>query len=344
MEGKSGKFNPPPLVIGNVVVDPPLVLAPMAGITDDIFRCIMAEHGVGLVTTEMISTEGILRSQPATWRLCTQEPPLQIPLAVQLFGRDPVSLAEAARRMETRGASIIDINAGCPVKKVVRQGAGADLLKDMDRLAGIVEEVKKAVCIPVTVKIRLGWDDHSKEPVEIAKRLESAGVDAITVHGRTAVQQYRGRAEWSWIKRVKDAVGVPIIGNGDVTTPALAEEMLLRAGCDAVMIGRGSLGNPWLLSTIAAKWGRRPASCDLPGWDDFLTTVHRHLEDFRRKAQRPAGHYRKILIWYSKGCPESNQIRFELAGMEQPESMLRHFRVWVGKIMQKGVPFLPCKV
>ncbi|MFP5213583.1 MAG: tRNA dihydrouridine synthase, partial [Acidobacteriota bacterium] len=189
--------SPPPLRIGNVVVDPPLVLAPMAGVTDQVYRSVMADHGIGLAVTEMVSIQGVVRNQAETWDLCRQNVPLGVPLSVQIFGSEPEAMAEAARLMEAEGAAIIDINAGCPVKKVVKSGSGACLLKNPDALAYLVEAAKKAVSVPVTVKVRLGWDNASRNVVEVARRLESAGADAIAVHGRTAVQFYGGQADWS---------------------------------------------------------------------------------------------------------------------------------------------------
>jgi tRNA-dihydrouridine synthase B len=339
-ERKAG-FSPKALKIGNVVIDPPLILAPMAGVADSAYRYIMAEHGAGLVVSEMVSIQGLVRDQPETWSLCDQDPPLNVPMAVQLFGNDPTVMAEAARQVEARGAPIIDINAGCPVRKVAKQGAGASLLKDPDLLARMTEEVKGAVNVPVTVKVRLGWDSESTRIVELARRLSSSGADAITVHARTAVQFYGGKADWSWIRRVKDAVDIPVVGNGDITSPALADRMFLQTGCDAVMIGRATQGNPWILSSIASKWGVRGDS--LPDWSDFYETVHMHLELFQRGRPRSSGHFRKLIIWYSKGLPGSAQLRAQLASLQSPQEMIALFRNWVDGIIARGIPFLPVK-
>lgn len=344
MTEDSPRFRPGPLRIGNLLLDPPLILAPMAGVTDGVYRALMADFGVGMVTTEMVSIQGLVRNQRVTWELCRQSPPITIPLAVQLFGNDPVVMAQAAKLVEQTGAAVIDINAGCPVRKVVRQGAGAILLKDPDRLAAMVEAVKKAVSVPVTVKVRVGWDDRSKGIADLARRLASAGVDAITVHGRTAVQMYSGRADWSRISEVKAAVEVPVIGNGDVTGPGPAEKMFRETGCDGVMIGRASLGNPWLFSAIAARWGHDVRHRAQPGWDDFLQTAETHFESFRRERPRAPGHLKKLLIWYSKGCPESAGLRARLAAPDGVENILTTFRSWVDELMDKGVPFLPVKI
>ncbi|MGV8074371.1 MAG: tRNA dihydrouridine synthase DusB [Syntrophobacteraceae bacterium] len=337
-------FQPKPLRIGRVLVSPPVILAPMAGVTDKIFRRIMAEHGAGMVTTEMVSAEGLRRDQPVTRKICVRDEDLDIPQAVQIFGHDPFCVAEAARMVEADGASLVDINAGCPVKKIIRQGAGAGLLKDPDRLASIVEETKKSVGIPVTVKVRIGWDECSTDSAKLARRLASAGADAITIHGRTAVQQFRGKSDWSWIQKAKEAVEIPVIGNGDIATPFFANEMFRNTGCDGIMIGRASLGNPWLFSVLATEWGYGNKN-DLPSdWTDFYSTVSDHLDRFRAERPVPPGHFRKILIWYSKGCPDACKIRSELTQVDDPVAMIAIFGRWIEGVEAKGTPFLATKV
>lgn len=337
-------FFPSPLRIGGLVIDPPLILAPMAGVTDSAFRKVMADHGAGMVFSEMISVEGLRRNMPATWRLFNQDPPLSVPIAVQIFGADPKAAAEAARRLEDRGATLIDINAGCPVRKVVKQGAGAALLRDPEHLVRVVEAVRGAVQVPVTVKVRLGWDGKSIQIVETAKRLAAAGIDAISVHARTAAQHYSGRADWDWIRKVKEVVSVPVIGNGDVTSVASAKALLEETGCDGVMIGRGAMGNPWLFGVLSHQWrGACPVVYD-PSWDDLRKTVLDHAERFLLVAPRPAGHLRKLLAWYSKGCPDSARLRSDLTEARDVREMLRAFERWLDMAAGSGRGMLSCKL
>lgn len=332
-------IRPGALEIGSVKVDPPLILAPMAGITDDIYRTLAALCGAGMVTTEMISAEGLRRSQSATLRLCRQNTPLHVPLAVQLFGSDPQAMAQAAGRVASDGAQIIDINAGCPVKKVVRQKAGAFLMKEPDRLMEIVEQIRKTVDIPLTVKLRLGWSQLSINIVAMAQRLESAGVDAVTIHARTAAQLYSGSADWQWIGKSRAAVRIPVIGNGDVRCASSAARMMRETGCNAIMIGRASLGNPWIFSRIAHDWGYQVPSAVPGDWREYYDTVRAHFDNYVLEKRKPAGHCRQILLWYSKGLPESARLRSELYALDKVEQMLPHFHTWIEGLDARGYRF-----
>ncbi|WP_448382601.1 tRNA dihydrouridine synthase DusB [Desulfosoma sp.] len=249
-----------PCRIGPVVVDPPVIMAPMAGVTDGPFLEVVSRFGVGMVTTEMMSAEGFRRNDPSCRRMLEVPSRVRVPVAIQIFGADPDVMAEAARAAQDSGAAVIDINAGCPIRKIVRQGSGAALMRDPDRLARIVETVKRAVAVPVTVKTRLGWDKNAIDVVDVCRRIQEAGADAVTLHARTARQIYTGTADWSWIRRLKDDLSIPVIGNGDVTCPADFHRMMRETGCDAVMIGRGALGNPWLFRAIAEQCRARAPS------------------------------------------------------------------------------------
>lgn len=338
------RFRLDPLRIGNVVVSPPLVLAPMAGVTDQTYRQLMAEYGAGMVMTEMISAQGLVLNQPGSWALCAQDPALSIPVAVQIFGADPSTMARAAKLLEQQGAALVDINAGCPVRKVARQGAGASLLKNPDRLASVVDAVRNAVAIPVTVKIRAGWDDASARIAETAQRLSSAGADAISVHGRTAVQFFEGRADWSWIRNAKEAVDIPVIGNGDVSGPFSATQLVTETGCDAVMVGRATLGNPWILAAIASSWGYPVKSHISPDWGDFCETVRWHVLTFSQKRPKSSGQLKKILFWYSKGCPGSARLRARISELDRHDDLLTLLDIWVQELKTGSVPFLSAKI
>jgi nifR3 family TIM-barrel protein len=243
-----------PLVIGKteerVTLDPPLVLAPLAGYTDRAFRGLVRRTGgCGLVVTEMVSSEGLTRGSRFTRELAsvTRE---ERPVGIQIFGSDPARMADAAAVVEELGASLVDINMGCPVPKVIRSGSGAALMRDVDRAARLVASVAGAIRIPVTAKLRSGWDqDHINAP-EVAVALEQAGAAALTVHPRCRSDRHRGRAAWQVIAEVKQAVGIPVIGNGDVIDPASARAMIQETGVDGIMVGRGALKNPWVFRQI----------------------------------------------------------------------------------------------
>lgn len=334
-----------PFKIGTVVVNRSVVLAPMAGVTDRRYRRIMAQHGAALVTTEMISAEGLIRGNRATRDMLAPDPALQVPLAVQLFCAQPRSMAEAARIVEQSGAAIIDINAGCPVRKVARQGAGASLMKQLELLYRLVEAAKKAVAVPVTVKFRLGWDESSINVLETARRVVDAGVDAITLHARTAVQGYAGKADWAWIRRLRTAVPVPVIGNGDVTHPELAQRMLRDTGCDAVMIGRGSLGNPWIFGAWLTTSERADKTGSVLDWEDFSTTLRLHVEGMvQDRPNHPPGALRKVIGWYLHGCPGAARLRRQLMELVSWQEMLELCRSTISGWQARGLPLASVKL
>ena len=233
--------------IGNVPITGRAVLAPMAGVSDIAYRLLAKEHGAALVCTEMVSAMGIKYENEHTKDLLFMED-VEHPVSMQIFGSDPEAIALASQVVERAGADIVDINMGCPVKKVVSSGDGSALMKTPDLAARVAEAAVKAVSVPVTVKMRLGWDDTSKNVLDFAKRIESVGVAAVAVHGRTREQMYMGHADWSYIKEVKEALQIPVMGNGDVVDALSAKALLDETGCDAVLIGRGAQGNPWILT------------------------------------------------------------------------------------------------
>lgn len=302
-----------PLLIGGVVVDPPLVLAPMAGVTNHAFRimCKMA-GGCGLVSTEMISAYALCHNHQRT-RSMMDWSDGEKPVSVQIFGANPDIVAEGARIVQDAGADIIEINMGCPAAKVVKTGAGAALIKDSERAARMVASVVESVCVPVTVKMRVGWNSENVVVEDMARLCEDNGASAVTVHGRTVSQGYSGTADWNVIKRVKDLLDIPVIGNGDVRTGEDAARMFDLTGCDGVMIGRAALGDPWIFSRIAAylyKGIEEPepsfrkriegARCHLRLLSDLLG------ED--RAVREMRGH----IAWYLKGMKGAAELRAKI--------------------------------
>ncbi|MFH0924232.1 MAG: tRNA dihydrouridine synthase DusB, partial [bacterium] len=235
--------------IGNVQLENNLILAPMAGITNRAFRLLTKGYGCALVCSEMISSHGLLMENNGAVELLKIDE-RERPISIQLFGGEPRIISEAARIVEARGADIVDINMGCSVKKIIKSGYGAALLLEPKKIARIIEEVKKAINIPLTIKVRLGWDERSINVMEVAKAAESAGVDAITVHGRTRAAGFSGEANWEIVGMVKSEVKIPVIVNGDIKTPEEAIKALDKSKADGVMIGRGCLGRPWLFLQI----------------------------------------------------------------------------------------------
>ncbi len=237
--------------IGSLALDNITILAPLAGITNLPFRILAKEAGCALVCTEMISANALVRGSKKTMQmLCSL--PEEKPLSVQIFGSDPAVMAEAAQIVESSGADLIDINFGCPVKKVIKTGAGVALMQQLDNAKAIIKTVRKAVNIPFTIKIRTGWDKSGKQALKLSQLAEECGVDAIAVHPRTASQGFGGKADWSIITAIKKAVAIPVIGNGDIITAKDAVEMQRITGCNAIMIGRAAIGNPWIFSHVIA--------------------------------------------------------------------------------------------
>ena len=293
------------MLIGNIKISGLASLAPMAGVTDRAFREICSAFGTSFLTSEMISTKGLIYKDKKTLELLSHKKDGK-PFAVQLFGREPQDFYRAAEIVANLGADIIDINMGCPAPKIVKSGAGSYLMKEPKLCGEIVKAVKKAVKLPVTVKIRSGTDEHHKNAVQVAKECENNGADAITVHGRTREQMYAGNADLEIIKSVANSVRIPVIGNGDITSYKKAKLMLEFTGCQMVAIGRGALGNPWVFKNINSK-----DDSFLPAIEEKIKVMKTHMEKLISYKGEDIGmkEARKHLSWYVKGINGAANLR-----------------------------------
>jgi tRNA-dihydrouridine synthase B len=297
------------MIIASTKLNNNLMLAPVAGISSLPFRLIAKEFGAGICFTEMVSSEALVRNNTKTYDLLKTHPS-EKPLGAQIFGSKPQIMAKAASILENRGFDIIDINAGCPVKKVTKNQSGAALIKNPHLLRQILMEVRKNISIPLMLKCRSGWDSHSINAVEIAKIAEDCGVDAITLHPRTAAQMFDGKADWGLIRQVKKTVNIPVIGNGDVCSPDRAAIMMKETGCDGVMIGRGAFGNPWIFKNILRHLNRE-GLIKKPLAEERGRILLKHLDYCIEVAgeTKAIRNMRKHYSWYAKNLPSAARFR-----------------------------------
>lgn len=307
-----------PIKIGNVEIKNNIFLAPMAGISDMPFRVLCKEKGAGLVYTEMVSSKGMFYEDKKTKQLMTIDAK-ERPVAVQIFGSDPKIMGEIAKEV-SKEADIIDINMGCPAPKVTKNGEGSALLNKLELIDEITKSVVENATVPVTIKIRKGWDENNITAVKVAKIAEKNGVVAITVHGRTREQFYTGKADWEIIRKVKEAVSIPVIGNGDIIDGKTAMQMFEETGCDAIMIGRASNGNPWIFEQII-QYLENSIEINKPSVEDVKNMIIRHLEMLvKYKGEYTAiREMRKQIAWYIKGMPNAAENRNEINKIEDLE-------------------------
>ena len=318
--------------IGSIQLTNPSILAPLAGITDLPFRLLVKEAGCGLVCSEMISSNGLVHRSPKTLNMLSSQPE-EKPLSIQIFGADPSIMAEAARMVESSGADILDVNFGCSVKKIVKTGSGVALMREPKVTEKLLTTIRKAIKIPLTIKIRSGWEASGNQAIAIARIAESSGVDAVVVHPRTATQGFRGKADWAVIAAVKKSISIPVVGNGDIAVVEDALKMHTTTGCDGIMIGRAAIGNPWIFSQyLAIKGGKTIPEIDPDGRFAMMirflkTSINYHGE------QQACRMMRSRLGWFVKGMHMSSKFREAIKHISSEEEAMELIRTY-RKVLQ----------
>ena len=323
--------------IGGLTLANPLILAPMAGNTQLPFRRLVKEAGCALVVTEMVSANGLVHGSKKTEELLASHPD-ERPVSAQIFGTDPDIMRDAALMVQDTGADLIDMNLGCSVRKIVRQGAGVALMRDPERLERILKAVRGAVSIPATVKMRTGWEPSGDQAIRVGRMAEDCGFDAVAIHPRTATQGFGGEADWSLITRLKDSVSIPVIGNGDIREPNDVLRMQSETGCDSVMIGRASIGNPWIFSqTLSLIGGQSPTEPDL---SKRLSTVLRYIEysvDHFGET-RAVFMMRSHLAWFTKGLPNSSRFRAAVVRLKTQQNIIEVLQAYFDSLQTPTKP------
>lgn len=322
---------------GPIRIEGNVLLSPLCGVTDSPFRSLAKRHGAAMVFCEMTSSDGLVRNNPKTYELLEYRAE-ERPIGAQLCGADPVVMADAAKIVERLGFDVLDLNYGCPVRKVIAREAGAAMLTDLDRLERVTSAVVNAVTIPVTAKIRMGWDQNSTNAPDVARVLERAGVRWITVHARSRSEKFAGRAHWEVIRDVKEATALPVIGNGDVKTPEDAQRMIAETGCDAVMVGRGSFGNPWLFKRAQRLLDGVDAGPE-PDPRERIETAIEHLHALAaRKGPYAATLMRKHVAWYVRGLYDNSTLCREANHATTPAETEALLRAYLEKLEREPAP------
>lgn len=328
----------PPLKIGSLELKHPTILAPMEGVTDRAFRGLIRSFGgCGLTVTEFVSSEGMKRKEPKAWRQAELDPQ-ERPVSIQIYGREPENMAEAARICEGLGADIIDINLGCPSKHVTSGSSGSALMKEPDRAQRIFQAVQAAISVPMTVKMRLGWDDASLNAPEISWIAQEEGAQLVTVHGRTREQMYKGAANWEAVAEVKRRVRVPVVVNGDILTARDALIALEQSGADGVMVGRGSVRDPWIFERISAVL--RGAPFEEPSLEARRAALLRYLDLLQqgvRSELHALGRFKKMIGFFTRGLPYGDELREQMFHIHSIEKIYQAAHVYFDRLISEGL-------